>query len=357
MSDSTPAFHPETVAIIAGRPARDSDEPLNVPVHLASTYVAGGERGYGRYANPSWTAFEDALGALEGGRCVSFASGIAAISAVLDLVEPGGTVVAPRHSYTGTVGQLDDRAARGQVRVVYVDIANTDEVAAATAGAALVWIESPTNPALEIADIPAIATAAHANGALVAVDNTFATPILQRPLELGADIVVHSATKYIAGHSDVLMGAVVTASDTHHDAVVQRRSLYGAIPAPLEAFLALRGLRTLSVRLDRAQASAQELVRRLDGHPALEEVRYPGFGAIVSIVIRGGADAADAAVSRARLWLHATSLGGVESTFERRRRWPAEQPTIPEGLVRLSVGLEHVNDLHTDLLAALEPQQ
>ena len=135
---------------------------------------------------------------------------------------------------------------------------------------------------------------------------------------------------------------------------MQRRSLYGAIPAPLEAFLALRGLRTLPVRLERAQATAQELVRRLDGHPALEEVRYPGFGAIVSIVVRGGADGADALVGRTRLWVHATSLGGVESTFERRRRWPLEQPTIPEGLVRLSVGLEHVDDLHRDLVGALD---
>ena len=348
-----PDLHPETLAIVAGRPPREIDEPLNVPVHLASTYVSGGDREYGRYANPTWTAFEDALGALEGGRCVSFASGIAAIAAVLDLVGPGATVVAPRRSYTGTVGQLDDRATRGQLKVVYVDIADTDEVVAASAGAAMVWIESPTNPALEVADIRAISEAAHARGALVVVDNTFATPVLQRPLELGADIVVHSATKYISGHSDALLGAVITSQDTHHDAIVKRRSLDGAIPAPLEAFLALRGLRTLNVRLTRAQATAQQLVRRLEGHSALEEVRYPGFGAIISIVVRGGADAADAAVGRSRLWLPATSLGGVESTWERRRRWPAEHHTIPEGLIRLSVGLEHVDDLHADLLHAL----
>ncbi|MEJ3404611.1 aminotransferase class I/II-fold pyridoxal phosphate-dependent enzyme [Rathayibacter sp. YIM 133350] len=353
MNDSPVRLHPETLAIISGRPQREPDEPLNVPVHLASTYVAGGESEYGRYANPSWTAFEDTLGSLEGGRCVSFASGIAAISAVLDLLAPGSTVVAPRRSYTGTVGQLDDRAARGELRVRYVDIADTAEVAGASADAAMVWIESPTNPALEVADIAAITQAAHEAGAIVVVDNTFATPILQRPLESGADIVVHSATKYIAGHSDVLMGAVVTASDAHHDAVVQRRSLYGAIPSAFDAFLALRGLRTLLVRLARAESTAQELVRRLQSHPALEEVRYPGFGAIISIVVRGGADAADAAVAKARLWVHATSLGGVESTWERRRRWPAEQPTIPDGLVRLSVGLEHVDDLHADLLSAL----
>lgn len=354
MPDSEPpALHLDTLAVVAGRPPREPDQPLNVPVYLASTYVAGGELEYGRYANPSWSAFDDALGALEGGRCVSFASGIAAVSAVLDLVEPGGTVVAPRHSYTGTIGQLTDREAAGRVRAVYVDITDIAAVTEACVDAALVWIESPTNPALEVADIRAIADAAHARGALVAVDNTFATPLLQRPLEQGADFVVHSATKYISGHSDVLMGAAVAASDEHFDALVSRRSLYGATPAPLDSFLALRGLRTLAVRLDRVQASAQELVRRLADHPALDEVRYPGFGGIVSIVVAGGASAADAFVERTVLWVHATSLGGVESTLERRRRWPAEQLTIPEGLVRLSVGIENVEDLHADLLRAL----
>jgi cystathionine gamma-synthase len=184
------------------------------------------------------------------------------------------------------------------------------------------------------------------------VDNTFATPVLQRPLESGADLVVHSATKYISGHSDVLMGAVIAASDAHFDALAAIRSLHGAIPSPLEAFLALRGLRTLPLRLERAQATAAELGRRLQDHPALDEVRYPGFGAIVSIVLPPAA-AADDLAGAVQLWRHATSLGGVESTLERRRRWPAEAPTIPEGLVRLSVGLEHVDDLWADLDSAL----
>jgi len=349
-----PALHSDTLAIVAGRPPHLPNQPMNVPVHLTSTYVAGGGLEYGRYGNPSWTAFEDTLGALEGGRCVAFASGMAAIAAVFDLIEPGGTIVAPRHSYTGTIGALNELEAKGRARTVLVDISDTAAVAEASADAAMVWFESPTNPALEVADIPAIVQAAHEHGALVAVDNTFATPLLQRPLEHGADLVVHSATKYISGHSDVLMGAVVAASAEHVDAIVKHRSLYGAIPAPLETFLALRGLRTLPVRLERAQANAQELVRRLADHPALEEVRYPGFGAIVSIVVRGGAEPADALVQRTALWVHATSLGGVESTFERRRRWPAEQPTIPEGLVRLSVGLEHVDDLYRDLVGALD---
>lgn len=347
-------LHPDTVAITAGRPPHGVDAPMNVPVHLTSTYGAGGDLEYGRYGNPSWTAFEDTLGALEGGRCVAFASGIAAIAAVLDLVKPGGTVVAPRHSYTGTVGQLEELQAKGLIRAVFVDITDSAAVADACADAAMLWFESPTNPALEIADIATITRAAHEHGALVAVDNTFATPLLQRPLEHGVDLVVHSATKYISGHSDVIMGAAIAASDELAATLVRHRSLFGAIPGPLEAFLALRGLRTLPVRLERAQSNAQELVRRLTGHPALEEVRYPGFGAIVSIVVRGGADPADALVERTSLWVHATSLGGVESTFERRRRWPAEAPTIPEGLVRLSVGLEHVDDLHRDLAAALD---
>jgi cystathionine gamma-synthase len=341
-----------TRAVTVGRPAAVPDAPLNAPVTLASTYIAGGEAEYGRYANPTWSAFEEALGDLEGGRCLAFASGMAAIAAVLDLLPAGGRVVAPRHSYTGTIGQLRDSAERGRLTVDLVDITDTAAVSAAADGAACVWIESPTNPALEVADLPAIAAAGRAAGALVVVDNTFATPLVQRPLELGADVVVHAATKAIAGHSDVLMGATVVADDARHDALLGIRSLRGAIPAPLEAFLALRGLRTLPVRFERAQASAQVLVERLEAHPAVEDVRYPGFGGIVSIVL-ADAEAADRFIGAVALWRHATSLGGVESTLERRRRWPAEAPTIPEGLVRLSVGLEHPDDLWADLTAAL----
>ena len=186
------------------------------------------------------------------------------------------------------------------------------------------------------------------------VDNTFATPLLQQPLELGADLVVHSATKYIAGHSDVLMGAVITASDELYDVLKKRRDLVGNAPGPFEAWLALRGLRTLAVRLDRAQANAGELVTRLGGHPAVEEVRYPGFGAIVAVVLAGGALAADLVTHSTSLWVHSTSLGGVESQLERRRRWKVEPATIPDGLVRLSVGIEDVDDLWADLKGALD---
>lgn len=319
---------------------------------MASTYVAGGEREYGRYANPSWTAFEDALGALEGGRCLAFASGLATVATVLDLVGAGETVVAPRHAYTGTVAQLADLEARGRVRALLVDVADTDAVVAACADAALVWLESPTNPAMEVADIATIAAAARDAGARVVVDNTFATPLLQQPLDLGADIVVHSATKYLSGHSDLVMGALVTRDDELLGVLKGRRDLLGAIPGAFEAWLALRGLRTLSVRLERAQANAAELVHRLEGRPGVVEVRYPGFGAMVSIVL-ADAEAADRLTHGTSLWVHATSLGGVESTLERRRRWQAEPRTIPEGLVRLSVGIEDVEDLWQDLDAAL----
>lgn len=344
-----------TVVVKAARPDTGPDAPLNPPVTFASTYVAGGDLEYGRYDNPTWQAFEEALGALEGGRCLTFASGLAAVATLLDLVGQGNTVVAPRHAYNGVTMQLADLEARGRGTALLVNVTDTAAVVAAAEDAALVWLESPTNPALEVADLPAIIEGAHAAGARVVVDNTFATPLLQRPLELGADIVVHSATKYLAGHSDVLMGAVVTGDDEVYAALKGRRDLIGAVPGPMEAWLALRGLRTLHLRVERAQANAAELARRLDGHPAVAELRYPGFGGIVSIVLAGGAMAGDLLTRSTSLWVHATSLGGVESTFERRRRWKTEPETIPEGLVRLSVGIEDVEDLWSDLERALTP--
>jgi cystathionine gamma-synthase len=355
--DDTPetvAFRPATLAVTAGRPDHVPDEPLNVPVTLASTYVAGGDLEYGRYGNPTWTAFEDALGALEGGRCLAFSSGLAAVATLFDLVGQGATVVVPRHAYNGTVSQLADLEARGRLSVQLVDVTQPDEVRKACDDAALVWLESPTNPAMEVVDLAATVSAARDAGATVVVDNTFATPLRQQPLTLGADLVVHSATKFVAGHSDVLMGAVVTRSDELYDVLKKRRDLMGNAPGPFEAWLALRGLRTLAVRLDRSEANARELAGRLAEHPAIAEVRYPGFGGIVAVVLAQGAMAADLVTHSTRLWVHATSLGGVESTLERRRRWKVEPATIPEGLVRLSVGIEDVDDLWTDLRQALD---
>jgi cystathionine gamma-synthase len=250
--------------------------------------------------------------------------------------------------------QLADLESRGRLTAELVDITDTDAVVKACDGASLVWIESPTNPAQEVADNPAIRAAAHEAGAYVVVDNTFATPLLQRPLEMDVDLVVHSATKFLAGHSDVLMGALVTRDDELFSVLKNRRDLVGAVPGPMEAYLALRGLRTLHLRVERAQANAQELVRRLEAHPAVGEVRYPGMGAIISIVLAQGAMAADLLTRKTKLWVHATSLGGVESTFERRRRWRTEPATIPDALVRMSVGIEDVDDLWDDLVRALD---
>jgi cystathionine gamma-synthase len=349
-------MRPSTRAVHAGRPAREPDAPLNTPITMAATYVAGGPLEYGRYGNPTWSAFEDALAELEGGeqgaRCLAFASGLAAVSAILDLVGNEQVVLAPRHAYTGTVMQLADLESRGRAKALLVDMTDTDGVVAACEDAALVWLESPANPALEVADIEVIAAAAHAAGARVVVDNTFATPVLQRPLDLGADLVVHSATKYIGGHSDLQMGAVITRDDELHDVLKGRRDLLGAIPGPFETWLALRGLRTLALRVERAQASAKVLVARLAEHPGVVDVRYPGFGGMLAIVMEN-AEAADSLTSSTRLWVHATSLGGVESMFERRRRWAAEPASIPEGLVRMSVGIEDVEDLWDDLEEAL----
>jgi len=348
------ALRPATSVVTCGRPPHEPDQPLNQPVTMASTYVAGGDLEYGRYGNPTWSAFEEALGGLEGGRALAFSTGLAAVATVLDLVGHEQKVVAPRHAYNGSILQMADLEARGRIQVTLVDISDTDEVRKACEDASLVWVESPTNPALEVADISAVTKAAHEAGAYVVVDNTFATPLLQQPLDLDADIVLPSATKFLAGHSDVLLGALVTRDEQLYDVLKKRRDMLGAVPGTFEAWLALRGMRTLHVRLERAQSNARELVRRLEEHPALAEVRYPGFGAIVSIVLAQGAMAADLLTRKTKLWVHATSLGGVESTFERRRRWKVEPATIPDGLVRMSVGIEDVDDLWDDLATALD---
>ncbi|MGZ4453128.1 MAG: trans-sulfuration enzyme family protein [Nocardioides sp.] len=347
---------PATVAVHAGRPPREIDQALNVPITMASTYVAGGDKEYGRYANDTWSAFEEALGALEGGKALTFASGLSAVATILDLVND--SVVVAGQSYQGTIGQLADLEARGRLTARLVDITDTAGVVAALDDdVALLWIESPTNPGMALADLPALIAAAHDAGVQVVVDNTFATPLLQQPLALGADIVVHSATKYLAGHSDAVMGAIVV-PDTDEgralwDVLKGRRDLIGAIPGTMEAWLALRGLRTLSLRVERASANAADLAARLAEHPAVEEVRYPGFGGMLAIVLRT-AEAAEAVTHTTDLWVHATSLGGVESTFERRRRWKTEDQNVPEGLIRLSVGIEDVDDLWADLAGALD---
>ncbi|MFI5425746.1 trans-sulfuration enzyme family protein [Aeromicrobium sp. UC242_57] len=320
---------------------------------MASALVPGGDSEYGRHGNPTWDSFEVALGALEGGRALAFASGIAATTALFDLVPVRAAVVAPRHAYYGTIAQLAERERRGLIELRLVDIDNTPQVIAACEGAALLWIESPTNPSLEIADIATIAPAATAAGAAVAVDNTFATPLRQRPLDLGADFVVHSASKLLSGHSDVILGAIVTNDDRAHSALQGRRTMLGAIPGAMETWLAVRGIRTLHVRLDRAEANARELHRRLDASPRVVYSRYPGFGTIIGFEPVGGAAVAQKMTEQSDVIAYATSLGGVESTWERRRRHAGEPDSVPDALIRFSVGIEDVEDLWTDIQTVL----
>ena len=344
---------PATVAVTAGRPARVADGPLNAPIVMASTYHAGGDVGYGRYGNPTWGMLETAVGALEGGTATSFASGMAATAAVLDLVPPGGTVVTQEQAYYGTLSLLREHERTGRLRVRLVDLTDLGAAERALGGADLVWAESPTNPLLLVVELPALMSAAREFGALGVVDNTFATPVLSRPLDAGAAVVVHSATKYLSGHSDLLLGVAVTDDPDLAARLVATRSRQGSVPGAFEAWLALRGLRTLHVRVQRAQSNAATLAERLRAHPGVAAVHYPGTGAMLSLEVRGDAGTADRLCAATTVWVNATSLGGVESSLERRRRWPGESTEVPETLVRLSVGIEDVDDLWGDLAAAL----
>lgn len=368
-----------------GRPPVLGGGPVNAPVVLSSTFHQGGELVYGRDANPTWEGIETAIGALEGGTAVAFASGMGAVAAVLEQLPTPGRVVVAGDAYSGTRRFLLDAAERGRLRFRTVDVADTQAVARTCREVAdgparpsgspgelgaggLLWLESPTNPLLAVADIAVLAGAAHDVGMDVAVDNTFATPLLQTPLALGADVVVHSATKLIAGHSDVLAGMACSRRAEVVTALCRRRSLHGAVLGPWEAWLVERGLRTLALRLERAQANAGTLAARLAAHPGVEVVRYPGradhpghdlashqmrgFGTVVSFDVRGGAATAEAVTSATRLITVATSLGGVESLIERRGRLEGEEG-LPPGLLRLSVGIEAVDDLWSDLEQAL----
>jgi cystathionine gamma-synthase len=348
---------PATRVVALGREHPTPGGQVGAPLVLSSTYHAGGDVVYARTGNPTWSAFQLALGDLEGGDALVLASGMAAVTAALSLLPHGGTLVVPDAAYNGVVSTVDAREADGSAVVRRVDVTDTAAVLAALDGADLLWLESPTNPLLEVADLPTLLAAARERGVLGVVDNTFATPLLQRPLEHGADVVVHSVTKYLAGHSDVVLGATVVADTERGRALGERlqrhRTLHGAIAGPLEVYLALRGLRTLAVRFERACSSAAVLAERLAGHPAVVRVRYPGSGAMLAIEVGDDEAAAERLCAATRLWLHSTSLGGVESQLERRRRHPSESPSVPSNLVRLSVGIEHVEDLWADLQQAL----
>ena len=361
---------PETIAVTAGRPTHQPDAALNPAIQLTSTFHAGGPLGYGRYGNETWLAVEDAISQLEGGKTLVFSSGLAAIQSILAILPVGAVVTASDQGYSGTMTIFKMLHESGRLEVRFVDVSNTQAVLDAIPGTQFLWLESPTNPCMDVAELPTLIKAAKAAGIGVGVDNTFATPLNQNPLALGADISMNSVTKFLSGHSDVLMGAVSTNDDALYTRIETQRKLGGAIAGPVEAWLALRGIRTFPLRVQRGSESALEIAKRLDAHPKVSRVRYPGlptdsqhekaksfmrgFGAVLSFEVHGGAEAADKVCAAAKLITNATSLGGVETLWERRRRWAIESEVVPESLIRLSVGIESVEDLWEDISQALQ---
>ncbi len=363
------SLHPETKVVAAGRPDKKPDGPLNPPISLNSTFHAGGPIGYGRYGNESWSALEEAISTLEGGQTLIYGSGMAAISCVFSLLPHGAVITASHHGYQGTTVMLKQMHESGRLTVRFVDLADTEATLAQIPGTQMLYLESPINPGIEIVDLPKLIAAGKAAGCGVAVDNTLASPMVQNPLAMGADIVIHSVTKYLSGHSDLLLGSTSTKDPALNIRLEQARRYGGAIPGPFEAWLALRGLRTFSLRMKKSQENAMDLANRLVKHPAISRVRYPGlatdpyheraksfmkgFGAVVSFEVKGSVEQIDLMCNSAKLITNATSLGGVESLWERRRRWKTESETIPENLIRFSVGIENADDLWADIQSAM----
>jgi cystathionine gamma-synthase len=355
----------ESQVVAAGRPEKKPDGALNPAIALNSTFHEGGPIGYGRYGNEAWSALEEAISVLEGGKTLIFSSGMAAISSVFSLLPQGAIIVAAENGYQGTTTMLKKMHEAKKLEVRFVNLPNTDEVLKALPGAQMLYLESPTNPAIEVVDLPVVIPAGKKAGSIVVVDSTLATPLVQNPIALGADIALHSVTKYLSGHSDILLGCVVTNDESIFERVEQARRYGGAIPGPFEAWIALRGLRTFALRMQRSQENAMELAKRLEKDPRVLKVRYPGlasdpyheraksfmkgFGAMISFEVKADIAQIDKMCNSSSLITNATSLGGVESIWERRRRWATESHTIPENLIRFSVGIENVDDLWSDI--------
>ena len=373
-----------TRAIHVGQEPDPTSGAVTVPIYQTSTFAqeaVGQHKGYeyARTGNPTRTALEQCLASLESGAYgLAFSSGMGAESAIAYLLKSGDHVVAHDDLYGGTSRLFNRLLANFGVEVDYVDATDPANVARALRPTTrLVWLETPTNPLLRIVDIAAVSAQAHRAGALVVVDNTFASPFLQRPLELGADLVLHSATKYLGGHSDVVLGAVVLRDAALYERLRFIQNAAGAVPGPFDCWLVLRGVKTLAVRMRQHEANAAAVVRFLQEHPRITHVYYPGleshaghalaarqmsgFGAMLSAEVEGGQEAAFRVLSRTRLFTLAESLGGVESLIEHPASMthasiPAERRAaigIGDGLIRLSVGIEDADDLLADLTQAL----
>jgi len=372
----------ETKAIHAGQDPEPAYGAVNVPIYQTSTFAqpdVAHPRGYeyARTGNPTRTALQEALGALEGGRALCFSSGMAAESTVLSLLQPGDHVVLANDVYGGTYRLLSQVTARWNLAFDVADLTDLDAVGRAIRDTTkLVWVETPTNPTMKIVDVAAVARLAHDRGARCAVDNTFASPYLQRPLELGADVVVHSTTKYLGGHSDAIGGAVVVgAADAEtFDRLAFLQNAVGAVPGPMDCFLVLRGVKTLALRMQAHCRGAQAIAEMLAGHAKIEQVYYPGlpthsgheiaarqmsgFGGMVSFEALTEELALDVC-RRTKLFALAESLGGVESLIEHPARMThlsvaSSELAVSPRLVRLSVGIEHPDDLIDDLRTALD---
>ncbi|QYN36646.1 cystathionine gamma-synthase [Pseudonocardia sp. DSM 110487] len=373
-----------TNAIHAGQEPDPTTGAVIPPIHASSTFAQDGVGGlragyeYSRSANPTRTALQECLAALEGGRhAVAFGSGMGASDVLLRvLLKPGDHVVIPHDAYGGTFRLVDKVLALWGVEYTPVDLGDVDALRAALRPTTrAVWCETPTNPLLGIADIAAVADVARTAGARLVVDNTFASPYLQQPLALGADVVLHSTTKYVGGHSDVVGGALVTSDDELADALRFTQNAVGSVPGPFDAWLTLRGVKTLAVRMERHSDNAERIAELLAAHPAVTRVYYPGlaehpghevaakqmrrFGGMVSFSVAGGREAALRVCAATEIFTLAESLGGVESLIEHpgamtHASVAGSALEVPDDLVRLSVGIEDVEDLADDLRQALK---
>lgn len=364
---------PETLAIHAGNFPDDTNRPAIQSLTLATTFArpSSGPHQYSRASNPNRAALENVLAKLEGGiEAAAFSSGNAAGMTVFQALEPGSHVIVPANMYQGLQLQIKS-VFKGILEFTFANLANLPEVEAAIRPETrLLWVETPSNPMLQLSDIGALCALVQRQGIHVVCDNTFATPVFQQPLALGADMVMHSSTKYLGGHSDVLGGALITKAQTPlWDRIREIQVLGGAVPSPFDCYLLTRSIRTLHYRMRGHAQNAQKLAEFLKAHPQVDDVYYPGlpshsgheiaqkqmsgYGAVLSFLVKEGVEKADRIVAALKLYTHATSIGGVESLIERRASVEPVGTKTPQNLLRVSVGLEHVDDLLEDMEQAL----